>query len=334
MKKYILTVTLNPAIDKVICAVDRVEAKEYIKGKEEVSPGGKGINVSRALRALNQETLALGLCAGRNGEWLKKLLRKEKIPTALIKMQGETRVNLTFVDTTSKKILRVLEVGPKMNTHEQQRVISHYKQLLAKSQCVVLSGRNIRGASRGLYAKLIRMAHSNNVFTVLDTSGESLRQALKAKPSIIKPNLHEAEELFQRKLNTVKKRLQAIEQLHAMGISIVLLSLGKNGIMASNKECLYQVKPPRAKVSFDVGCGDAVIAGFLSFYLNKESFLKSVQWAVSCGTANLQNRQPGLIRKSFVKTIMKKVEVRNIKNSFKYRKMNNEEIKCNMLHCI
>lgn len=298
MNKVVLTVTLNPAVD-VTTAVARFQPRRTFRECPQfINAGGKGINVSRILHRLGVQTLAIGIAGGQAGEWIQGLLNEEGIPNEFVKAGGESRMNLTILDTQSGIRTRLLSVGPRLKAQEIKNFQKLYKRRIRRSAMVVLSGRNALGAPEDFYARLIRLAKRSQVPAVLDTSGVPFKKALEAAPFMVKPNLTEAREVLECRLDTAAKIKKAVERFHRFGVEIVVISMNKDGAVVSGGRGIRRIRPPRVTVRNDVGCGDALIGGFLDGYLRGMSLEDTLRRAVACAAANAGNWTPGLIRRA------------------------------------
>ncbi len=312
MRKVILTVTLNPAVDVTTLVDGFSSGKSHSACRQVVSAGGKGINVSRVLDHLGVPTLALGIGGGAAGRWIIDLLNVEKIPNDFVRVKGEARANLTVIDVKNDRRTRVLGMGPELNKAEISAFERKYRKRLAQSCAVVLSGRNIYKASNDLYARLIRLAQRAKVPAVLDTSGECLREGMRAGPFMVKPNLEEAREVFECRLETLAQGKRVLRRIHQKGVAVAVLSMGKKGALASNGRRVVYAKPPSVAVRNDVGCGDALLGGFVYAYWRGMDFARAVQWAVAAGTVNAMNIIPGLIRHQDLVQLSRTITVRKI----------------------
>lgn len=283
-KKYILTVTLNPSLDKIVLKENQ---------KEVLCAGGKGINVSRALTKLGVPTLTTGLLGKVNAGLFKGFLNKEGISHDFVLIDGKVRINTTWLDSSRGEIKRHIEKGPKVKASDLEIFSSKVSYLLAAANFLVLSGRNAYAAPSDFYKKLVLRAHHVGVLSLCDTSGLSFKTALKARPWMIKPNLKEAEGFFNKKLDSFHKIKKALEEFHRLGIPRVVISLGKEGALASDREDKLFIQAPKVKMLQDVGCGDAFLAGFLFGLKNKNAFHECCQWAVASGSCNASNLIPG-----------------------------------------
>lgn len=338
MSKGILTVTVNPAVDVTVTLPPvgqlRMRCSTNSSGLV-LSAGGKGVNVARALRTLGVRALAAGFAGGGTGDLLQKLLRKEKIPAAFVRTGEPTRLNVTVLGPRFGRCSRVVQEGPRLTSQEIRRFEIQYRRWLRRSRLVVLAGRNAVGAPAEWYARLVCLAQREGVPAAVDTSGAALCAALKAKPFLIKPNLQEAEAIVRRRLGSRMRIKKAVQSFHQRGIRVVLLSLGARGAVVSDGQNIWYARPPSVApgeprlastrpsaeaglaaggpaharaLHNDVGCGDALLAGFLSAF-EKESLAEALRRGVACGTANALDSTPGVIRPGDVSRLMKKVTV-------------------------
>ncbi|MCR4337968.1 MAG: 1-phosphofructokinase family hexose kinase [Candidatus Omnitrophica bacterium] len=307
----VLTVTLNPVLDKIIKVNHFERGREHHSKEMRYSAGGKGINVSRALMRFGIPALATGFLGGVSGDALAQMLREERILSDFIQIKGETRTNLTILGSTSS-ITRILEDGPRIKKEELKGFLKKVEKLLRNCSHVVFSGRNIPGAGVDIYRRLVTFTQKNGKRTVLDTSGEELQVALSAKPFLIKPNLSETESILKKKLKTLAQFEQALLDLRRLGAQNVILSLDKKGAIATDGKETWLVQPPVQKVVNTVGCGDALVAGFLAAQIQGKNFLESLQWAVAAGTGNVTSLHPGEFSMSRLRMIKKKLKIQRV----------------------
>lgn len=310
MKSNVLTVTLNPAIDKTVVIPNFRRGKDFREKALFVAAGGKGINVSRVLHHLGISTIATGFMGGYSGDYLKGCLDEEGIKHDFISINENARESLTIIDPVLNNITRVLERGPLVTKGDLASFRKRFTQLLTRSSYVVFSGRSIPGANDNFYGELIETAKKINVPTVFDTSGKPYILGLKKKPFMIKPNVKEAEQAVGKKLSSLSKIKKAAKELHGYGIKIVAITMGSKGAVVFDGNQMVFAVPPRLKRISPVGCGDAFIAGFIASLINKKSFSHCVKMAVACGAANVLHVNPGFIRSSDLKKVLKQTEVK------------------------
>ncbi len=305
----ILTVTINPSVDRNI-EVDRLvfEDRAYILKRSD-SAGGRGMNASRVLHSFGAKTLAIVTSGGVNGPRLEKLAAKSGFPVKTVPIENEIRVNLTITDKQGLAI-RLNERGPKIAPEELKRIEKVVANRLESADWLMLCGSIPPGVSSDFYTKLIRLARERKVKTLLDTDGDALLHGIEAEPTIVSPNQPEAERLLNRALITRAQFLEAATRIKAMGAEAVILSLGSRGVVAVNENQLLEVIPPRTDAVSPLGAGDALAAAYVWAAAKKKDFPECVRWAVAAGTA--KTMQPGLVFASLEQTkeVYKSVEVR------------------------
>ena len=281
-----LTVTLNPTLDRAV-AVDDLSVGGLVKVKEvNCIPGGKGINVARVLKLLGADVAATGLSGGVYGECLERNLKREGIQNHFVKISGDTRENTTIIDITSGTETHLLEPGPSVSQEEVANFIEVFSGIVGKSEFAVLSGSLPPGVPEDIYRQLIHEANERGVKSVLDAKGVALKLGLEANPFLAKPNRAELEELSGKKLTSYEEVGRAARELVERGIAMVIVSLGKDGMVLVNKNDVWKGIPPEMSVVNSVGSGDALLAGFLFSYSSERNAEDAIRLGMACGVAN------------------------------------------------
>lgn len=307
-KKYILTVTLNTALDKTLFVSDFSVGKEVRAQSEMISAGGKGINVSRVLQSLGCMTLVTGFLGGSTGSKISQMMGAENIAHHCVNVSGESRISLTLNDVSKQIISRVLESGPVINTAERKQFMQTYEALLVKCKAVVISGSLPLGIPEGFYGKLVQAANRQGLITVLDASNKALAKAMQSKLFLVKPNRQEAQELLGYELKTQKDFRQALKDFYGLGAQNIVISLDKQGAIAFDGDQMVKIKVPQLTEVCSVGSGDAFIGGFLKAYYNNRSFLDAVCYAAAVGAANVLTKQPGHVVKKDINQLLKSIQ--------------------------
>lgn len=261
----IVTVTLNPAIDRTVTisdfapgAVNRVEA--FCN-----TPGGKGINVASALADAGHRVAASGFLGRGNCALFETLFAKKQIADRLIRIAGETRVGIKIVDPATHQTTDINFPG---NAPTPQEVAALHEQLAAlQAPWFVLGGSLPPGVAPTFYRELVAALKARKIKVALDTSDEPLRLALEASPTFIKPNIHELEALLGKPIGNEQAVIAAARDLVARGIELVVVSMGKQGACFVNAQRVVVARPPDIQVRSTVGAGDAMVAGILSSQL-------------------------------------------------------------------
>lgn len=248
----ILVVNLNASVDKRYEMADLEKGSVMRAAHVENTPGGKGIHVANVVTKLNEQCLATGFLGGKTGEFIEEKLKEYNITQDFVKIQGETRECLAII-TDDLVQTEILEPGPGVTEEEKDRLIEKYKELLKSCDMVVTSGSMPRNVPKDFYKTLIEIAHSYDKKFLLDTSGDSLRLGMEAKPFFIKPNKDEIEALTGRKVQSDEDVIREIKELQGKGIELVAVSLGSKGAMAGYKGKIYKVTPPKVKAVNPVG---------------------------------------------------------------------------------
>jgi tagatose 6-phosphate kinase len=305
----ILTVTLNPAIDQFFYVDGFLAGKEQRASVQQTSAGGKGVNVSRALKCLGMQSTATGILGGAAGILLKECLRKEKVTFDFYETTGETRTNITIIDRMKHRQTRMLGPGPEINAFELKRFEAKFIKLALKHDIVSFSGRLGNGIPEEYYRRLLAIAKRHKLVTVIDTSGKPLKAAVESRPYLLKLNLMEIETLLGVRLPTIKSKINAMQEMISSGISEVIMTLGEDGSIGATEGEIISAYTAKTAGVTDVGCGDSFLAGFIYGMNKRLSFVERLKIATASGTANLQTEVPGLISQKVVYKMLKYVKL-------------------------
>ncbi len=280
----IVTLTPNPGIDRTV-TVPRLQYGVVNRATStRIEPGGKGVNVSRALAANGSPTVAVLPVGGPEGALLTQLLGEAAVPHQAVGVLGGLRVNLAVVEpdgTTTK----VNEPGPDLRREEVERLLSVTVNRARTGDWVVGCGSLPPSAPPDLYAQLVERARARGAQVAIDTSGPALVAALKAEPDLIKPNNEELSELVEAPLPTLRHVVEAAQQVVAQGIATVLVSLGADGaVLVTADLWVHAVAAVRTPQS-SVGAGDCLLAGYLDAVSSKREPVEALELGVAWGAA-------------------------------------------------
>ncbi len=281
----IYTVTLNPALDRELTVPNLVFDEVLRANALRIDYGGKGFNVSRALAALGADSVALGFVGGKTGEKLEAGLGDLGIETDFTWLGQETRTNVSVVSEEEPHYLKVNESGPTVTTAEQDALVGKVEELRRPGDWWVLAGSLPPGAAETIYADVISSLNAVNARAILDTSGIPLRHGCESGPYLVKPNAQEAGELTGQPVETKDEACAAVEAIHAMGVELILVSMGESGAILSGGSKAYRARPPRVEEKNPIGAGDAAVAG-LVWGLSRGLPLPDVlRWSMAAGAA-------------------------------------------------
>jgi 1-phosphofructokinase family hexose kinase len=284
----ILTLTLNPAIDRNVQA-DRLvfEDRAYILSTSETA-GGRGINASMVIHTFNSPTRAIACSGGKAGKRFEELLADSGFPTNFVRIRHSIRTNLTIVD---KQGLAVTELA---------RFEKTVAENLDGASWLMICGSLPPGVPPDFYARLIKLAQKANVKTLLDTDGDGLLHGLEAGPTAVAPNQAEAERLLNRALITQAHFREAAHRIVQMGAESVIMSLGSRGAVGATGTRVVEAVPPMIDAICAIGAGDALAAAFVWALSENKTFDDAVRWGVACGTASAA--LPGISFPTFAQT--------------------------------
>ncbi|MFB0618552.1 1-phosphofructokinase [Streptomyces sp. AGS-58] len=258
----ILTVTPNPSLDRTY-EVPALERGEVIRATgERMDPGGKGVNVSRAVAAAGRRTVAVLPLGGAPGALVADLLDAQGIEVAPVPVAGATRSNIALAEDNGV-LTKINAPGPDLSAAEQELLLETVRAQSRDADWIACCGSLPRGLSPSWYADVVTRAHAGGARIALDTSGPALLEALRARPDVVKPNAEELAEAVARPLATVGDALKAAEEVRAMGAGSVLASLGADGQLLVSEAGAWFGSARVCAVRSNVGAGDASLAGFL-----------------------------------------------------------------------
>ena len=309
----IVTVTMNPAIDKTV-DVEILERGGLNRIKHvELDAGGKGINVSKTIHEIGGSSIVTGFIAGNTGKIIKNVMDEWKIVSDFVEVSGETRTN-TKVFEKQGDLTELNEPGPSVQEKDMEALLVKLEGYADKDTLFVLAGSVPCGVDKDIYKRIIEMVHKKGAKVLLDADGELFTNAVTAKPDIIKPNRIELEQYAGMDYIASEQELfRMAKSLVEDGIETVVVSMGKSGALFLQGD--YQVKCPGLKVKAHstVGAGDAMVAA-LSYARDKKMTAKetvTLCMAVSAGAVTTIGTKPP--RKEMVDTLMEQVVIEELK---------------------
>jgi 1-phosphofructokinase len=259
----IVTMTLNPSLDRTI-EVDALIRGEVIRAKAtRLDPGGKGVNVSRALLAGGVASRAVVPVGGPNGEQLTTLLRAEGIAVRAVRVGGPTRSNVTIVEPGGV-VTKLNEPGGRLSRRELDLITGVVRAEAETASWAVACGSLPPGVPSASYAEFCRRMAETATKVAIDSSGPALASVIEAGPDLVKPNREELAEVTGQPLDQLADVIQAAEELRERGAKAVLVSLGADGAVLVDRDGVIVGQTRAGPLRSTVGAGDALLAGFLS----------------------------------------------------------------------
>ncbi len=293
----IVTVTLNPCIDKTFW-VERLVADRKLAGRDvHEYPGGGGINVARVITRLGCEAHALWSRGGDMGSRLGRLLDSEHLSHLPIPIDGEVRQNVIVTDRSTGEQYRFGMPGPRLSEAERLRWIEALRAIPESVEYVVVSGSLPDAAPVDWFGDLLR-AVPRGARIIVDTKQEALRRALEVGVYLIKPNLRELEEIVGREmLHDEEIEWVAREIIERGGAEVVLVSLGRGGAILVTAQRMDRFASPPVPVRSKVGAGDSMVGALTTALAEKRQLEEAARFGVAAGAAAVMNDGTELCRR-------------------------------------
>ncbi len=310
----IITVTLNPALDKTLEVPNFTPGRRHRSVDQVTMPGGKGVNVARAIKRLGQPVIATGLAGGATGTRIVEALNEEAILNAFVRIREESRTNTAVLDPTSGLQTEINERGPAVSSQELELFREKLLYLAKGASMCVFAGSLPRGIETDVYADLIREVKRLGVVTVVDTEGEPLRLATRAEPDVISPNELEAEELVGQEFNDVPDRAQAVVEMTHLGAGEAIMTV-RDGCFASVLEvgpAVYRVSVEEQEARSRIGSGDAFLAGYVAARYGGRSAVECLRYGVACGAESIQHFGAGVLDPGKVARLLAEVNAERL----------------------
>jgi 6-phosphofructokinase 2 len=299
MTQKILTITLNPAIDKNF-NVDHLVPDHKLRCPDpQVDAGGGGINVSKGIKRLGGESVALTVTGGRNGELFKSLVKREGIELVEVPVDGETRENIMISEKVSGKQYRLVMDGPALSPAVAEEILEKVKQL--NPSVIVASGSLPDGITEDYYARIGKLAREKGARYIVDTAGKPLLNAVAEGVYLVKPNLRELSLLAGIESLQLDDVDEAAMKLIQKGkCEVVVVSLGPQGAMLVTSKGYKLIQAPTVQRKSTVGAGDSMVAGMVWAMCEGRPLEEMAMMGVACGSAATMNEGTQLFRKEDV----------------------------------
>lgn len=259
----IVTLTVNPSVDRTI-EVDALVRGAVIRARaSRVDPGGKGVNISRALAANAIKTVAVLPSGGAEGDQLAALLSAESIEPVLVPVRGAVRANISVVEPDGT-VTKLNEPGPALDSNELDAIVDATMSAARNADWVAIAGSLPPNIPGDYYASLVVRLRATGTRIAVDSSGPSLAAALDARPDLVKPNREELAEATGLPVTTLAEAIAAARTLRHRGARAVLASLGSDGALLVDDSGVVHGEAPVSATRSAVGAGDALLAGFLA----------------------------------------------------------------------
>lgn len=297
------TITLNPSLDYIVKVEDFKVGNVNRTSKEDIYPGGKGINVSIVLKNLGVKNRALGFTAGFTGEEIEKLVANHGVDNEFIRLEkGISRIN---VKLKSKEESEINGMGPDISKNDIEKLYEKLQALKA-GDFVVLAGSIPNTLPDDIYETIMKDFKDKEINFVVDATKDLLLNVLKYKPFLIKPNHHELGEMFNVKLNSKDEIITYAKKLQEIGARNVIISMAGDGaiLIEENGEITISDTPKGTLVN-SVGAGDSMVGGFLAGIAENKNIKEAFKIGVATGSASAFSE--GLATRDKVEELLKQL---------------------------
>jgi 6-phosphofructokinase 2 len=306
--RQIVTLTVNPTIDKY-ATVPHVVSERKLRCERPVhDPGGGGINVSRVIRTLGLESLAVHTAGGALGDMLVRLLTDAGVGQHTVPIEGQTRETLTVLETSTGRQYRFGMPGPELSQSEWHRCADVVEEACGGCDYLVASGSLPPGVPSDFYVRIARAAKKRGSRMILDTSGEALRAGAGEGVFLLKPNLRELAHLAGREVgHDADQRTVALRLIEQGFAEAVVVSLGRGGAILVTASEYEHVRAPSVPAKSKVGAGDSMVAGIVVALARGDGLMGAVRFGVAAGSAAVMTQGTELCRKDDVERLYREM---------------------------
>ncbi|MGO9822771.1 MAG: 1-phosphofructokinase family hexose kinase [Solirubrobacteraceae bacterium] len=311
----IITVTLNAAIDKTLEVPSFTPGRRHRTVDQTTMPGGKGVNIARAIKRLGQPVIATGFAGGATGTRVVEALSGESILNDFVRIHDESRTNTVVLDPTTGMHTEINERGPAISDQELELFREKLLYLAQGASICVFAGSLPRGVEQDVYYSLIREVRRLGVTTMIDTEGEPLRLAIRAEPDLVSPNELEAEELVGHEFHDADDRAQAVVEMTRLGAHEAIMTVSDGcyaRVLEKGTPTLHRVRVQEQSARSVVGSGDAFLAGYVAARYAGQEPVECLRFGVACGAESTQHFGAGIIDPALVERLLGEVEAERL----------------------
>lgn len=309
----IVTVTPNTSIDKAYTLAGPFNVATVMRVSEvRDSAGGKGLNASRAIHNAGEDLIATGFVGGFNGKRLLALLDDDGISHDFVETSQETRSCINVLDEKGTST-EFLEPGRPLTQGNFDALLKKLHVLAAQADAVTISGSLPKGLPEDAYIQLINCVKTEGALCIVDTSGETLKQAVSAHPDMVKPNSDEIAQLLGRSVTSLDEVVEAAAELHRQGIAYVVCSLGGDGAILACEDGVFRGRAPKIEVLNPVGAGDTLTGSFAVALARHMSTADALKFAMARASASCLHPMTGRYELKVAQELEEQTVVEKIK---------------------
>jgi tagatose 6-phosphate kinase len=274
---------------------------------------GKSINVAKVLKSLGESPIATGFIGGDRGSLIQSCLAERGIETEFIKIGTETRQCTTVIDESAGTHTELVQESDAVRKDKYRQLMRVVRKWTDRCRAIVMSGTLTPSAPVDFYRRCTRLAGECNFLSVLDAQGSALVEALKAGPSVAKPNRSELAATVHHELSNEHEVMSAMRELRERGAQRVVITAGKEPVLAFDGARFWRIHAPRITAVNPIGSGDAFTAGLVWRLLRGDDLGEACRWASAAGAANALTLMAGEVRLKDVQRLSAQVKIEKMK---------------------
>lgn len=308
MKKRILSITPNPALDLSGRAQEIIPNEKTYVFDERRDPGGNALNAARIIHRLGSAVTVSGFLGGSTGEEVKNLILEEGLKAHFIKIKSPTRVNVTVWNMKDHRQTRLSFPGPRVSRKEKEDLLQYFRKSHG-IQMLLLGGSLPSGFSQNELVGLMREAKKRGIPTIVDSPADILKTLIKEKPLLVKPNLEEFHQLTGSRIHSLKSVVKKAST-YLGTVRFFCVSSVEGGTVLVTREGSYFGKIPKVKIRSTVGAGDSMVGAMAAAIFNGEESPEEVlRWGLAASAATLSHQGTHLGSASLIRSLRKKTQV-------------------------
>lgn len=275
-------------------------------------PAGKSVNVAKVLKTLGEQPVTTGFLGGDRGKYLQAALTEKDIESNFLTVLTSTRQSITVIDESAGTHTELVEESRPVKPADFNKLMAIIRRLASECRAMVMSGTIVSGGPATFYHDCTRLAEAAGTLSVVDAHGTALLETLKAKPGLVKPNRTELAATIGRQLADEADAMQAMRELCKRGAQRVVITAGKEPVLAFDGKSFWRITVPRIKVVSTIGSGDAFTAGLVWRLVHGDDLGEACRWGSAAGTANALTPMPGEVKRVDVDRLAQEIKTQKI----------------------
>lgn len=306
-----ITVTANPAIDLTVHAADWQRGIVNRGQSIDKTAGGKGISVAINLSDAGEEVIVTGWMGDKNDSTFVEAFAEHGVKDEFIRISGDTRRCIKIIDDNNGETTDINLPGLPIPSDALVKLERYLEENVNQDSVLVMGGSLPPDVPKDYYAQAVKKYRDKCRYVVVDTSGKALTALMEADvlPHIVKPNIHELEELCGHELEDDAHIVEQARKFVERGVELAVVSMGGRGAWFVSKTQAIHATPPRVKVMSTVGAGDAMVAGVVRGMVLGQDLETIARTATAYSAANIQHMGVALPAPEVIERLMSRVMI-------------------------